>query len=54
MSRAGIGKASTAKIEKKVATAKNQLSKKIVASGLYNFLLATTIDEGVITKLKED
>lgn len=52
-SRAGIGKTNTTKTKRKIATAKDQLDKKIVALGLHNFLLTTTVDKKVITKLKK-
>lgn len=53
MFKASVGKAGAAKTERKVATTKNQLSKKIVTLGLRNFLPATTVDRGVIAKLEK-
>lgn len=53
-SKAGDGKADTAKIERKVATTEDQLGKEIVASRLCDSLLAATINRGMIAKLEED
>lgn len=53
MSKASAGKVDVAKTGRKVATTKDQLSKKTVALGLHDSLLATTIDGGVIAKLEE-
>lgn len=52
--RTGASKTSIAIIEKKIATIKNQLSKKTVAPKLYNFLPAATINWQIIAKLEED
>lgn len=49
-SRAGTGRVSAAKTERKIATAKDRLGKETVASGLCDFLPATTIDGGIIAK----
>lgn len=51
--KADIDKIDIAKVEKKIATGKDWLGKKSVASGLHDFLPATTVDGGVIAKLKE-
>lgn len=48
--KAGICKVGVAKIDKKVAIAKDQLGKKIVIPRLCDSLPATIIDKGVIGK----
>lgn len=53
ISRDDTNTASATQMGKKVATAKDQLSKKIVVLRLYNNLLAATINEKMIIKLKE-
>ncbi len=53
VSRAGTGRADVAETGRKVATTKDQLGKKTVASELRNGLPAATVDGELIAKLEE-